>query len=105
MGSNKVSDEKWRKMLDAPSPVSVPQQAYGPRPLEYRARDREPVWAWVNWSNGSHTPESCFVVAANDRVVRVAFYGPRGEHQVVVWRSAVRHRKVTPEPTPAQTGP
>jgi hypothetical protein len=93
VGSNKVSDEKFRSMVESVAPVTLPARAYGPKPLEWLPQDRKStVWAWVQWPDRPAERVAAHVEGFNDRVVIVTFSTPTGTRQVCVWRNAVRRR-------------
>jgi hypothetical protein len=73
------------------SPVTLPQQAYGPRPIEW-TQARPPVWVWVQWRDRAAERVRGYVKGHNDRVCIVAIEGPGGGWEIVVWRPAVSHR-------------
>lgn len=78
-----------------PAPVTLPQQAYGPQPIEWaRPSERPAVWVWIQWPDGPAERTAAFATGWNDRVVIVELAGEGGTRSVVVWRSAVAHRQV-----------
>lgn len=91
MGSTKVSDEMLSRTLSSVAPQTLPQQAYGPTPVEWFEHKR-PVWAWVQWPNRAATREPGWACGANDRVVIVEVPCEGGHWQPVVWRNAVTVR-------------
>lgn len=82
----------------APRPTTLPQQAYGPRPLEWvrRGEDKPAVWAWVSWPDRPAERIEAYAAGWNDRVVIVEWYGPGGIMDTVVWRNAVTRRRPSP---------
>jgi hypothetical protein len=85
-----------RAQQASPRPVTLPQQAYGPTPLEWT--DPRPVWAWVQWPHQPAQRIPCFAVAHNDRVVIVRWWlNQGGQVDTVVWRNAVTHRTTGPQ--------
>jgi hypothetical protein len=93
LGSNKVTDEKLRQVIEAVPPVTLPPRAHGPQELEWEpVGEQPPVWIWVQWPDRVAEQVPGFVVASNDRVCVVRFETDRGTRQVTVWRPAVRRR-------------
>ena len=78
-----------------PRPVTLPAQAYGREPIEW-ARERPPVWVWVQWDRGPATRIAAWARGWNDRVVVVEWTGEHGTRDTVVWRQAVSRRYVGP---------
>jgi len=74
-----------------PPPVTLPQQAYGRRPIEWTL-SRPPVWVWVQWRDRAAERVPGYVKGHNDRVCVVAVDGAGGGWEIVVWRAAVSHR-------------
>lgn len=87
-----------RKIVQAAAdltPTTLPQQAYGPNPIVWAARDAQPpVWAWVSWRNAPASKIPAVAAGWNDRVVVVEWEAPGGRRSVVVWRNAVTHRRI-----------
>lgn len=72
-----------------PRPVTLPQQAWGPQPLEYAANnDRPAVRVWVQFNVGPARRCDALAVGWNDQVVIVELVNDGGM-QPVVWRTAV----------------
>jgi len=92
MGSTKVTAEKMAQAVGSMPPVTIPQQAYGPQPVEWF--DKRPVWAWVQWRDRAATREACWAVGANDRIVMLEIPSEGGHWGTVVWRNAVAVREV-----------
>ena len=68
-------------------PVNVPPEACGPERMHW-AKPGVPVWAWVQWNDGTVEQISTVANGWNDRVVDITVPGGFA----TVWRSAVRHR-------------
>lgn len=92
MGSTKVTDEKLERTLQRVPPCTIPQQAWGPNPIDWYP-DPRPVWVWMPWRDRPSTRERGVAKGANDRVVIVAVDVDGGDHwEPVVWRNAVTVR-------------
>lgn len=92
MGSTKVTDEKLEQTLAREAPITLPQQAFGPNPIEWFKEPR-PVWAWVQWRDRPAERVAGVARGANDRVVMLAF-DANGDHwEPVVWRNACAVRQ------------
>lgn len=78
----------------APRPTTLPQQAYGPEPIEWipPGHSKPAVWAWVSWPDRPAERIEAFATGWNDRVVIVEWYGSGGVTDTVVWRNAVTRR-------------
>jgi hypothetical protein len=87
-----------RRSAASPTPCTLPQQAYGPEPLEWARSSKPPVWAWLTWPDRPASRVEAFAVGWNDRVVIVEWDGEGGMRRTVVWRNAVTRRSAT---TPA----
>ena len=74
------------------APCTLPQQVFGPDPVRW-TREQPPVWVWVSWPDRAAERIAAYARGWNDRVVIVAWYGPRGQVDCVVWRNAVAHRR------------
>lgn len=103
MGTSKRYSEYYdriaaEKLANSPqSPCTLPQQAYGPNPIEW-AKKRPSVWVWITWPEGPATRIAAFAKGWNDRVVIVEWYSERGQRDTVVWRNAVTRRAVNLPP-------
>lgn len=98
MGSNKRYAEHYDRMYAEKletmpaSPCTLPQQAYGPNPIEWAGRQRPSVWAWISWPDRPAERTPAVATGWNDRVVIVEWMTDRGTRNVVVWRNAVTRR-------------
>lgn len=81
----------------SPRPLTLPASAYGPNELEWVpiGQSAPPVWAWVSWPDRRAERIAAFAKGWNDRVVVVAWDGPGGAIDTVVWRNAVTRRSGT----------
>lgn len=97
MGSNNVSDEKLKLVLERMPPCTLPKQAFGPNEIEWAGpSERRSVWAWITWPNGAATRVKAAAHGWNDRVVVVQWNTTVGDVQCVVWRNAVTLRHSHP---------
>lgn len=86
------------KLAAMPSPpCTLPQQAFGPSPIEWvqQGETRPCVWVWISWPDRVAERVPAVAVGWNDRVVVVEWDTDRGTRNVVVWRNAVTKR-ITP---------
>ena len=75
------------------SPCTLPSTAYGPEPIRWAPRDRQPaVWAWISWKDAPASRVAAAAAGWNDRVVIVEWEAAGGRRSVVVWRNAVSRR-------------
>jgi len=63
----------------------------GPQPVEW-TKNREPVWAWVQYTDRPAARIAAYASGWNDRIVVIVWNGPGGERSIVVWRNAVTKR-------------
>jgi hypothetical protein len=83
-----------------PGPLTLPMQAYGPRPVEW-TQARTPVWVWVHFPDGRPAERrQGYVKGSNDRIVVAWVDGPGGGWEITVWRNAVTHRRTQNSPSP-----
>ena len=87
-----LNDLRIHEAAERPRPVTLPQQAFGPEPIEWVKGSRPAVWAWVQWDRGPATRIPAWAKGWNDRVVVVEWAGEHGMRDAVVWRQAVAHR-------------
>ena len=82
-------------------PLTLPAAAYGPNRIEWVpvGRSAPAVWVWVSWPDRPAERMPAFAKGWNDRVVVVAWDGPGGAIDTVVWRNAVSRRAGTPSPS------
>lgn len=100
MGTNRRYAEATHRayeaqLASAPAPpCTLPQQAYGPQPIEWvpAGQTRPPVWAWISWPDDVAERVPAVACGWNDRVVIVEWMTDRGTRNVVVWRNAVTRR-------------
>ena len=99
MTKNKRYEAHYDALTDArmqragSTPVTLPQQAYGPEEITWVKGERPPVWAWVNWPDRPAERIAAFATGWNDRIVVVNWYTSHGAVSAVVWRNAVRRRR------------
>lgn len=63
-------------------PCTLPQQAYGPQPLEWmKPGQRLSVWAWITWPDRPAERIAATATGWNDRVVIVEWNGRRRHPQ------------------------
>lgn len=75
-------------------PTTLPQQAFGPRELEWvKGTDQPPVWALISWVNAPASRVPAVAAGWNDRVVCVEWEARGGRRSIIVWRTAVTHRR------------
>lgn len=67
-----LNDQRIAEAATRPEPCTLPQQAYGPSPIEWAPRRQAPtVWAWISWKDGPATRIPAVAAGWNDRVVIV----------------------------------
>lgn len=100
MGSSKRYADSYdqraaQKIAESPPPpCTLPQQAYGPNPIEWAGKSRPPVWAWISWPDRPAERIPAHACGWNDRVVIVEWGTDRGTRNTVVWRNAVTRHPV-----------
>ena len=91
---NALNDARILQATAQLAPCTLPQQAYGPEPIEWQ-RGRAPgVWAWITWRDAPATKIPAVAGGWNDRVVVVAWEATGGRRSVAVWRNAVTRREI-----------
>lgn len=99
-----LNDQRILQATAELAPTTLPQQAYGPEPIVWAPKDRQPeVWAWISWRETPASRIAAVAAAWNDRVVIVEWEQPGGRRSVVVWRNAVTRRIRTPSIGSTQT--
>jgi hypothetical protein len=91
---DRLNDRRIDQATAQLAPTTLPQQAYGPEPIEWQRTRQPEVWAWISWRDGPATRIPAVAEGWNDRVVVVGWEAPRGRRSVVVWRNAVTRRQV-----------
>ena len=71
------------------APCTLPQQPYGPEPIQWQRRPAPEVWAWIIWRAAPATKVPAVAAGWNGRVVVVEWEAPGDRRSVVVWRNAV----------------
>jgi len=87
-----LNDERILQSTAQLAPCTLPQQAYGPEPIEWQRGRMPEVWAWITWRDAPATRIPAVAACWNDRVVVVEWEAPGGRRSVVVWRNAVTRR-------------
>ncbi len=88
-----LNDQRILQATAQLAPCTLPQQAYGPEPVQW-AKGRKPeVWAWITWRDAPATKIPAVAAGWNDRIVIVEWEASGGRRSVVVWRNAVTRRQ------------
>lgn len=88
-----LNDKRIKEAPEQTAPCTLPQQAYGPRPIEWAPRGQQPpVWVWISWKDRPATRIPAIAAGWNDRVVIVEWEAAGGRRSVVVWRNAATRR-------------
>lgn len=88
-----LNDQRIMQAAAQLAPCTLPQQAYGPEPIQW-VRGRPPeVWVWITWRDAPASKIPAVADGWNDRVVVVGWEAPGGRRSVVVWRNAVTRRQ------------
>jgi hypothetical protein len=88
-----LNDQRILQASAQLAPCTLPQQAYGPEPVQW-AKGRKPeVWVWITWRDAPATRIPAVAAGWNDRVVVVEWEAVGGRRSVVVWRNAVTQRR------------
>lgn len=87
-----LNDQRILQTATRLTPCTLPQQAYGPQPLEWAKGPKPEVWAWITWQEAPASRIAAVATGWNDRVVVVEWEAVGGRRSCVVWRNAVARR-------------
>lgn len=89
---DRLNDQRILQATAQLAPCTLPQQAYGPEPIQWVSGRPPEVWAWITWRDAPASKIPAVAEGWNDRVVVVGWEAPGGRRSVVVWRNAVTRR-------------
>lgn len=89
---DQLNDQRIVQTATRLTPVTLPQQAYGPQPIQWAQGTKPAVRVWMSWVEAPASRIEAVAIGWNDRVVCVEWEAVGGRRSCVVWRNAVTKR-------------